>query len=389
MQGNITKPSVLYIGTKDDYVEQVFDLIGVDKDFLHISSPIAAFYWLKKQQSAPSLIFVEGDLEQLSAVEYIRTLQEKSGHDQLRIAVLEEQPNAYAIEKYINVQVLEVFSMPLQKIQSKRLTSLLGGQPKGVTKRKQQKTQAFPMRIPLWKRAFDVLLSGTALVLLSPFLLVVTLLIKLDSKGPVFYISKRVGRGYQVFDFYKFRTMKVNADKELLALSKTNNQYNKTETEIITNSCEGCDGQQCTKLVLDDQVVCEKEFLSRSKSENSSFTKIKNDPRITPLGQFLRNTSIDELPQLFNILKGDMSIVGNRPLPLYEAEQLTTDESIARFLGPAGLTGLWQVRKRGQGEMSAAERKSLDNEYSTNYSFWLDMKLIFQTLAVFIQKENV
>ncbi|MDC0231548.1 sugar transferase, partial [Aureispira] len=115
----------------------------------------------------------------------------------------------------------------------------------------------------------------------------------------------------------------------------------------------------------------------------------KNDPRVTKIGRFLRNSSIDELPQLINILKGDMSIVGNRPLPLYEAEVLTTDESSQRFSAPAGLTGLWQVRKRGKDNMSDDERKSLDNEYAQSYSFWMDIKLIFQTLGVFIQKENV
>ena len=103
----------------------------------------------------------------------------------------------------------------------------------------------------------------------------------------------------------------------------------------------------------------------------------------------MRNTSIDELPQLLNILKGDMSIVGNRPLPLYEGEKLTTDQSVQRFLAPAGLTGLWQVNKRGKGKMSNEERADLDNRYAEEWSLWLDVKLIFRTLGVFIQKENV
>ena len=122
----------------------------------------------------------------------------------------------------------------------------------------------------------------------------------------------------------------------------------------------------------------------------NAFVKIENDPRVTKVGKFIRKTSIDELPQLFNILKGDMSVVGNRPLPLYEAEKLTADASIDRFMAPAGLTGLWQVEERGKGGMmSAEERKQLDITYGQTYNFMLDMKIIFRTLTSMIQKGNV
>jgi lipopolysaccharide/colanic/teichoic acid biosynthesis glycosyltransferase len=144
-------------------------------------------------------------------------------------------------------------------------------------------------------------------------------------------------------------------------------------------------------LVGDDFVVAESEFQKKKEEENNAaFVKIENDPRITKVGHFIRKYSIDELPQLFNILKGDMSIVGNRPLPLYEAEKLTVDSSIDRFMAPAGLTGLWQVEERGKGgKMSAEERKQLDITYGQTYNFWLDMKIIFKTLTSFVQKENV
>jgi len=144
-------------------------------------------------------------------------------------------------------------------------------------------------------------------------------------------------------------------------------------------------------LVGDDFVVAESDFNKEKEEENNNaFVKIENDPRITKVGKFIRKYSIDELPQLFNILKGDMSIVGNRPLPLYEAEKLTVDSSIDRFMAPAGLTGLWQVEERGKGGMmSAEERKQLDITYGQTYNFALDMKIIFRTLTAFIQKENV
>lgn len=209
-------------------------------------------------------------------------------------------------------------------------------------------------RIPLAKRMFDILASGTALLLLSPLLLTIALLIKFGSKGDIIYTSKRVGAGYKVFNFYKFRSMRSDADKMLASMADLN-QY----------VSEG------------------------GKSGKSAFVKFSNDPRITKLGSFLRKTSIDELPQLINVFIGDMSLVGNRPLPLYEAEQLTTNKWAERFIGPAGLTGLWQISKRGKKDMSESERKELDNYYASNYSLLLDMKIILKTFPALIQKESV
>ena len=144
-------------------------------------------------------------------------------------------------------------------------------------------------------------------------------------------------------------------------------------------------------LVGDDFVMAESDYTKKKEEDiNNAFVKIENDPRVTKVGQFIRKYSIDELPQLFNILKGDMSIVGNRPLPLYEAEKLTADANIDRFMAPAGLTGLWQVEERGKGgNMSAEERKQLDILYGQTYCFTLDMKILFRTIFAFVQKENV
>lgn len=148
-------------------------------------------------------------------------------------------------------------------------------------------------------------------------------------------------------------------------------------------------------LIGDDEKVSETAF-NQSKKEvtESAFIKFSNDPRITKVGHIIRKLSIDELPQLINVLKGDMSIVGNRPLPLYEAELLTTDEWTTRFNGPAGITGLWQVEARGRSsKMSTQERKELDNKYvemaNSKYAFWLDMWIIIRTFKAVFQKENV
>ena len=197
------------------------------------------------------------------------------------------------------------------------------------------------------KRAFDIIFSLTLLILLSPIMLVIALIIKLGSKGPVFYISKRAGTGYKIFDFYKFRSMRKGADGDLKKLSGQN-QYS-----------------------------------------SSVFFKIQDDPRVTRFGKFLRSTSLDELPQLFNVLKGDMSLVGNRPLPLYEAERLTKDGDVRRFLAPAGITGLWQVTKRGKKDMSDTERIQLDIIYARKISFAYDLKILLSTFPALIQQEKV
>ena len=207
--------------------------------------------------------------------------------------------------------------------------------------------------LPRSKRTFDMVVAISGLILLSPLFLIIALLIKLESKGKVIYVSQRAGAACHIFDFYKFRTMYADADKKLRDLQHLN-QYTFVE-----------------------------------KENENAFIKLQNDPRVTRIGRFLRMTSLDELPQLINVLKGDMSLVGNRPLPLYEAHQLTRDTSAARFLAPAGITGQWQVSKRGKKEMSVEERIALDVKYAENYSFWKDLKIIFQTIPAMIQKETV
>jgi lipopolysaccharide/colanic/teichoic acid biosynthesis glycosyltransferase len=206
------------------------------------------------------------------------------------------------------------------------------------------------IKTPISKRLFDILISFAALVFLSPIIILVAIIVKLESKGPIIYSSKRAGSGYKVFDFLKFRSMYVGADAELIKL-KHLNQY--------------------------------------SGDQDSVFFKLKDDPRITRFGKFLRNTSLDELPQLINVLKGDMSIVGNRPLPLYEAQMLTKDHAAMRFMAPAGITGLWQVTKRGKKDLSEDERIALDIEYANNHTLKNDIMIVMKTLPALAQEAAV
>jgi lipopolysaccharide/colanic/teichoic acid biosynthesis glycosyltransferase len=186
---------------------------------------------------------------------------------------------------------------------------------------------------------------------LSPLFLLVMIAVKIESRGPIFYISKRAGRGYNIFKFYKFRTMIDEANDKINDFSHLN-MYNPL------------------------------------KENGPVFMKIDNDPRITRIGAFLRKCSLDELPQLWNVFRGDMSLVGNRPLPLYEAATLTTDEWAKRFMAPAGITGLWQIKKKHQKKMTAEERLSLDINYANNSNFLFDLWIMANTPSAVIQRTN-
>lgn len=200
------------------------------------------------------------------------------------------------------------------------------------------------------KRAVDITLSSFLLIFLSPLIILVGICIKLETRGPVFYTSLRAGKWYRVFTFYKFRTMVVNAEDMITDL-KYKNEYKDYQTTF--------------------------------------FFKIKDDPRVTRVGRILRRTSLDELPQLINVLKGDMSLVGNRPLPLYEAKTITTDKSAKRFFAPAGITGLWQVKGRSNYNLTVQERINMDIDYAEKHSFLFDLKILLKTPKELIHKSNV
>lgn len=208
-----------------------------------------------------------------------------------------------------------------------------------------------PYETPFSKRITDIVLASIGLLIISPVIILFNLAIRLESKGRAYYISKRVGLGYKVFNFYKMRSMYANADRRLKELAHLN-QYHKT-----------------------------------------TFDTFDDDRRITKVGYIIRKLRIDELPQLLNVLKGDMSIVGNRPLPIYEAELLTIDDLTDRLKGPAGITGLWLVDGSSKSvKMSSEKRKSLDNKYfeiaKSPFSFWKDIWIILRTIPTLFQKKN-
>jgi exopolysaccharide biosynthesis polyprenyl glycosylphosphotransferase len=190
------------------------------------------------------------------------------------------------------------------------------------------------------KRTLDCLLSGTLLVIFSPLFFVVAVLVKLTSPGPIFFCQIRVGLNKRKFNIYKFRTMVANAEQ------------------------------------LQDQL------LSMNEMSGPVF-KIERDPRVTPLGRVLRNTSIDELPQLFNVLKGDMSLVGPRAMSLRDYQLFDKDWQRRRFSVKPGITCLWQIH--GRNSIPFEEWMELDMQYIDTWSLWLDLKILVQTVPAVLR----
>jgi lipopolysaccharide/colanic/teichoic acid biosynthesis glycosyltransferase len=352
----------------------------------------------QKQKLNIVCIIAQGEILSALGLQSIKSIAKK-GLPRVPYFLIANNYNQESRETALRAGISDIFRKPLKKNDAEVRINFLINHFKALQQNSNTE-QEFSYRTPFIKRVFDIFFAGLAILLLLPVFLIVYLLIKLESKGPAFYYSLRVGTGYRIFKFYKFRSMYVNADKRLKDL-KHLNQYaanQEPEEEIpaqkegihLCNECIAA-GTACQFPIYADKVKwCEKNYTnSRKTRDGAAFFKLKDDPRITKVGRFIRNTSIDELPQLWNVIIGDMSIVGNRPLPLYEAEKLTTDKYALRFTAPAGITGLWQVEKRGKGEMSEEERLLLDNDYAKNHSFLNDIKLILRTIPALFQKESV
>lgn len=192
------------------------------------------------------------------------------------------------------------------------------------------------------KRIFDIVFSIILISLFLPIILITAILIKLTSKGPIFYVQERPGRFGRMIKIYKFRTMYLDADKKLEEILKNNEEL---------------------------------------REEFRKYRKLKNDPRITPIGKILRKFSIDEIPQLFNVLKGDMSIVGPRPYQIEEIEYMGEYRDIVLSVRP-GLTGLWQIS--GRNDLSFSARLKIETWYVLNWNLWLDLFIIIRTIPAVI-----
>ena len=396
--------NILYIGRSAEGINELRSHSEVS--VIHKSNMLEAVNYLKSG-SHPEAVISEIYLSGGNGIEMHQWIRERPEFDRVAFILTSYEFKEELFRTAFNQRMDDFFVLPFASAESivGRIRFLVEFRNKySLVSYVNTNIQDIGYSMPLSKRLFDLLIAVSALIVLSPILLLIVIAIRLESKGKVYYISKRVGR--KPFDFYKLRSMRVGADKELNKLAKDKNQYAiaSQQSEIdFSKPCPKCaklsEEKSCSPILhIGPHKICDYWYNTQKREiakTKSAFIKISDDPRITKVGKFIRNTSIDELPQLINVIKGDMSIVGNRPLPVYEAELLTRGLLSKRFLAPAGITGLWQVELRGKGGvMSEDERMRLDNEYADHfigdrYSFWYDLKLIFRTVPALFQKDTV
>lgn len=390
---------VIYIGKDEQltiYFSQLLSSVLPESPIVHGNYKQAAEWLAAHSEEKSTVILYERDSSDAD-LEKIKYLRDKFPY--IYILLVTDDLTANQQLKYTLSGVNDTCSPRVEAETLRQFFHFIRKYQSALQRKREPRESSVAVyKINPTKRIFDIVVSLFALIVLSPLMLLIVLAIRLESRGPAFYKSKRAGSNYKVFDFWKFRSMYMDADKRLKEMQGLNQYVSEpsgTDSLISPPESSGSvsdeEAEQTFLVGDDDEMVSEKEYISKSRrKKGNSFVKIEKDPRITNVGRFIRKYSLDELPQLINVLKGDMSIVGNRPLPLYEAELLTQDGSVERFIAPAGLTGLWQVKKRGDsGKLSAAERKELDIYYARHYSLWLDIKIIFRTFTAFIQKEDV
>jgi lipopolysaccharide/colanic/teichoic acid biosynthesis glycosyltransferase len=388
--------SIFYIGDSAELIASLSGFPDPEVSFAHAADGMAASKYLKTGPK-PNVILCALKAPGMNAFDLHSDIRKDPTYNHTAFILICDEFREDLFKQAFRQRIDDYYVLPMDDIQG------LISRVDFLCNFRLRKIEGPVYHMPFIKRLFDILVASVALILLSPLLLIVMIAIRLESKGKVYYISKRIGKGLEPFNFYKLRSMRVGADAELSKLAKEKNQYATAQQKRgidYTLPCEKCaglpEGQTCsTVLFIEGHEICEYWYKKQKQALSTTFFKISNDPRVTRVGNFIRNTSIDELPQLLNVLKGDMSIVGNRPLPLYEANELTNDDMSKRMLAPAGITGLWQVKLRGQGGvMSEAERKSLDNDYydhlvGNKYSFLFDLKLMLMTVRALFQKDSV
>ncbi len=322
----------LVVGDAEDAVRITQKLQGAGSVNAAVIGRVALHADQAHEDPGPGLLGHVGALQRVVFAHRIeRVIIAPSGHDQDQIIATIRLIGALGVRVSVLPRLLEVVGSSSTFDDVDGIT-LLGVRPYGLS-----------MSSELMKRTMDVVIAGVMLVALSPLLLLVAVAIKLDSPGPVFFRQLRIGRGGKLFRVLKFRSMVEHADR--------------VKTEL----------------------------LARNEAQGGLF-KIAEDPRITRVGRFLRKTSLDELPQLLNVLRGEMSLVGPRPL-VPDEDALIEGWRRRRLAVKPGMTGLWQIF--GSSRIPMPEMVKIDYLYGANWSMWLDLKILLRTISYVIQRRGL
>jgi lipopolysaccharide/colanic/teichoic acid biosynthesis glycosyltransferase len=353
---NHVKLKILHIGADPEFNSPVkFENYVVD--IITIDNPFSVSQWVTANGLPDGIVCDKRITEDNAFVFFNFWIEQFDIDKKIPFIILDDIKDQETIDKALQLKIDDVYTKPV--VAETLISRILflkkikpvsdAGTVSGTTPEKYQLT--------FFKRTIDLLLASIGLLLISPLLLLICIAIKIESKGKVYSISKRVGTGYRVFDCYNLRSRYSNPDKRFHELSHLN-QYLKEAHPAYA-----------------DKVA-------------------ENDPRLTKVGYIIHKTGIDRWTQLINVIKGDLSIVGNRPILLYEAEMLTISDWHDRFGGPAGLTGLWKIKShKSYKSLASEDRKRLDNKYADiakrKYPFWKDLLIILRTVPAIFQKKNV
>ena len=318
---NAGKLKLVYIGSDSNFIRTI-NSDHNQIEFEHFDNPEHASKWFENKNTTEGLVCeAEFAGTMISGFDYRESfINEFDKNNLVPYIIIVDEKTPEMIRKTLQYKIDDIYSKPIDNetlFNRIRFLRMLK-QQMTLIEREASIPDVKIYKTPFFKRTFDIITAGTALLLLSPLLLLAIIAIRLESKGKVYYISKRVGTGYRIFNFLKLRSMYPDADKRLRDFEHLN-QYNKEKE--INNNVKADTGKTTkikpggTVLVGDDIVIDENQHIKQKKQkQDRTFVKFENDPRITKVGKIIRKLSIDELPQLINVIKGDMSIVGNRPL---------------------------------------------------------------------------
>ncbi|MEM6631319.1 MAG: sugar transferase [Bacteroidota bacterium] len=364
------------------------------KSGIYFESGLQAFQWLQKRNQSqrlqaiskpllPQAIICSYRYKDGDAISFIQQLQIKRTYRNIPFIVVSESDIAHSKEELLRYGVDDWYHLSdSEEDLLNRLSFLITYKHRYIQLKTVQ--AQFDYHLPKYKRIFDIIIASIALVICVPLIGLIALLIKLESHGPVLQVTKKVGRAYRIFNFYKLRTTPAGSDAIY--------HNNSVSEELLPDRLGSI--RQCLSCALYERPCIAPTYegkaiqCGKNQAVKKGVISVFKKEKPTRLGRWLRRTSLDEIPQFIHVLRGEMSIVGNRPLSLEEAEELTQDEWAERFAAPAGITGLWQVKSRFNGELNGLSRKEIDRTYAQKASLWMDVKILLLTIPALFKRTD-